>query len=296
MIIVKLMGGLGNQMFQYAMGRRLALGNGMPLKLDLSMYEGTTPDAARGIRGYMLGGFNTVAEPASGDEVMAVCSRLPILARAWEKVKPWHARRWIIEPGDKAFVYASRLATRKIRGSVYVKYGFWQSWRYAEGIKEQLRQELTFKQPPAGLNGTLADEISGTESVCVHVRHGDNVSVSWPLGALGADYYRSATERILASVERPHFYVFSDDPAWARRLVSPGHPCTYVKHNDTEHVGEDLRLMSRCRHHITANSTLSWWGAWLGRRPGQIVIAPRRYYQEIDRPNPDLYPGDWSLL
>ena len=115
----------------------------------------------------------------------------------------------------------------------------------------------------------------------------------------------SATERILPArrcalsaqdLANPHYFVFSDDVSWAKDLLPAGDQVTHVDQNRGAHSYEDLRLMSLGKHHIIANSTFGWWGAWLGKKEGQIVYAPKRYYQNVDRPNPDLYPPTWRQI
>lgn len=302
MVIVRLVGGLGNQMFQYAMGRRLAASNRTPLKLDVSAYEGNTPDAQTGVRIFGLQNFNITAEIASRAEVCRVMNRnLPKqfgrIMRGLDRARPYYLRRCIVEPEELYWTFDPRMASLKVRGSAYLQFGFWQSTKYLTSIESSLRTELTIKDPPTGMNAKLCDDISRTNSIAVHIRHGDNAHpAASRLGALPLEHYYACAERAASEVAQPHFYVFSDDPQWTQENVRLNYPTTFVTHNGDDLNYEDLRLMTLCRHHVISNSTFSWWGAWLGKKPGQIVYAPRKYYQQLDQPMPDFYPNEWRLV
>jgi hypothetical protein len=155
---------------------------------------------------------------------------------------------------------------------------------------------LVVEDPLQGANLQLGRQIEGHEAVAVHIRHGDNAGAAAGLGVLPFSYYQTAIRELRRHVHDPHLFVFSDDLDWAKSLIAFDVPTVFVSHNGATTDYEDLRLMSICKHHVLANSTFSWWGAWLGKKPGQIVYAPRRYYQNADRPNPDLYPESWRLL
>ena len=143
----------------------------------------------------------------------------------------------------------------------------------------------------------MAESIRTSTSAAIHVRHGDNAStIAAKLGVLPRRYYEQAVEALRKEIQRARFFIFSDDWQWARTLLGEEPGFTYVHHNAIDEAHEDLRLMSLCQHHILANSTFGWWGAWLGKKEGQIVYAPRRYYQDADVPNPDLYPSEWRLV
>jgi hypothetical protein len=115
-------------------------------------------------------------------------------------------------------------------------------------------------------------------------------------GVCSLDYYRAAFSEICSRVPDPHFFVFSDDTAWARANISLSERVTYVDHNGGDRSYEDLRLMTKCRNHIIANSTFSWWGAWLGAAPKQVVIAPRLWFAVKNDRARDLYPSQWLRL
>jgi hypothetical protein len=153
-----------------------------------------------------------------------------------------------------------------------------------------VREEIT------GKNQELAKAIQNSVSVAVHVRHGDNAShIAAGLGVLPRQYYLTAMQALGRELANPRYFVFSDDISWAKELLSGG-GITYVDQNRGARSYEDLRLMALGKHHVIANSTFGWWGAWLGKKEGQIVYAPKRYYQNVDRPNPDLYPPSWRQV
>ena len=298
-IIVHLAGGLGNQMFQYALGRHLALANAAALYLDRSAYDETVaPDPAQGIRACQLHHFAVAGKFIRFEKgINLVFSKIWYkFSRVMEKNRPYHARRHIIEPAENHFRFDPAIYNLKITGLVVLR-GYWQSEKYLVDAAPMLRRELVVKSEPDEANRELLHQIGATNSVSIHVRHGDNAnSVAANLGVLPLSYYETAVQRLAAGIANPHFFVFSDDIAWARQNLDIHHPVTYVEHNGDARSHEDLRLMTHCRHHILANSTFGWWGAWLGAKSGQIVYAPRRYYQNMAQPNPDLYPETWRLI
>jgi hypothetical protein len=292
-VIVRLAGGLGNQLFQYANGRAIARRSNAALLFDTSgLGARNVPDGLKGYtRAFDLRHFNiagSVARP----------SDFPILVRS-AVGRPWlralaRGCDFVLERDETRFDL--RVARLRVRATAWVD-GYWTCEGYFLEIADLIRSELTLKRPPEGLNSELAARIRDVEAISVHVRRGDYLAPDHRgMGALPLGFYHAAASRFLDGSVQPSFFVFSDEPDWARaHLVLPG-PTTVVSHNDVEHGYEDLRLMSLCRHHIVANSTFSWWGAWLGRKPGQIVCAPARYYLNHDRPKPDIYPDTWHRI
>ncbi len=304
-LTVRLGGGLGNQLFQYAFGRRLSMVNQARLLLDATGYDDDgVPDAERGVRILGLDHFAIVGTLVRRIEA-------PRAPRNWisrkfrkywgkavdllESRKPYYLRRRVEEPVSNHFRFDARLYNREIRGRVSL-YGYWQTEKYFADIEATIRRELAVRDELEGPNAELAAVIRSTNSVSIHVRHGDNATTETALGVLPLSYFSEAIQNIVREIADPHFFVFSDDICWARDFLVLRQPTTFVEHNGDIRNYEDLRLMSYCRHQILSNSTFSWWGAWLGKKEGQIVYAPRRYYQNIDRPNPDLYPAAWRLI
>ena len=179
---------------------------------------------------------------------------------------------------------------------VYLQ-GYWQSEQYFKPVEQLIRDDLRLKHAPAGENLALAQAIGAVDAVSVHVRRGDYASkpqLENLLGLLPPEYYQRAGQTIAAARPSAEFFVFSDDPEWARRNLRFERPVHFVAHNGPEAPHEDLRLMSLCRHHIVANSSLSWWGAWLCAIAEKIVVAPQPWFQRL--PMPDLVPQGWLRL
>lgn len=292
MIIVRLKGGLGNQMFQYATARHLAVKNGADLKLDLSSFHRNP------LRSYRLDCYNIAAGPASAGELLRFGVGLPkrvrrTLRAAWGRL-PGNGWRWIVEEGRQ---YDPSLLD--VRGNVYLE-GTWQSVKYFARISDLIRQELTLKAPPSAATQRIAKEIEATEAVSLHIRRGDYVTdatVTKKHGLCGLDYYEGAMALMAERTASPHFFVFSDDPAWAGDNLRSAFPTTLVSHNGPEKDHEDLFLLSLCQHHVIANSTFSWWGAWLCENKDKMVVAPRQWFQGIPEFDlDDLVAPDWHTI
>lgn len=290
MVIVKLMGGLGNQMFQYALGRTLSLARGTELKLDISHYSRYP------LHRYALGHLNvqeTFASPRETYRAKAFGWWNDTLKRyAAQKARP-DAWAWVRE-----LEYRFDKQVLDARINCYLD-GYWQSEKYFKHQEKLIRGDFTLKSTLDARSEKLAAEIRGCNSVSVHVRRGDYVSNSKALevhGACPAEYYREAASMIRARVSDLHFFVFSDDPEWTRNNVRVGGSATYVTHNSAERNYADLHLMSLCQHHIIANSSFSWWGAWLAVNPSKIVIAPKQWFQKAPHDTSDLIPDGWIRM
>lgn len=290
MVITKLIGGLGNQMFQYAVARRIACYAGVPVKLDLSGFQNYP------LRSYALDCFNVKAELASEAEVARFVERPGRWKRMATRIL---GTKGDLPPGmikERSFRFDPELLS--LEGDIYLD-GYWQSEKYFREIEGCIRDEFTVKSDPEGLNRELAEMIKEVDAVSVHVRRGDYVSdpvtSAWH-GTCSPRYYEQAAALIARTVRNPHFFVFSDDPAWAEQNIHLGYSSVHVKHNGPDRHFEDLRLMSSCRHHVIANSSFSWWGAWLGRSPGKIVIAPSRWFNTEEMDTSDLIPDTWIKL
>ncbi len=287
MVIVKLIGGLGNQLFQYAAARRISYINGLPLKIDIS------PFATYKLHKYSLSPFNIIGEIASPDELAKVkCTRG--FGGAWQRLTakfyPYY-RRPIVQ--EQFFHFDPNIL--KVSGNVYLD-GYWQTERYFKDIEQIIRREFTIKLEPDAVNRRMAEIITNANSVSIHVRRADyvnNASTNKIHGTCPLEYYREGTEIIARQTPNPHFYVFSDDPVWVQKNLPINYTTTYVTHNDADKNYEDLRLMSLCRHNIIANSSFSWWGAWLNSNPMKIVIYPHRWFNETNINIEDLMPETW---
>ena len=292
MIIVKLTGGLGNQMFQYAAGRRLAHIHATQLKFDLSWLGTERPNITT--RNYMLAPFSIKGESASTLEQATVADpEYSPLMRFLTRLTPFRRQSHIRE---KCFRFDPSILT--LSDNVYLD-GYWQSERYFADAADHIRSDFTIRTAPDGRNGEVAAAINECAAVSVHIRRGDYVTDAKTAafhGICPIEYYHEAVKAIAKRVAKPHFFVFSDDPTWVREQISIPHPLTIVDHNGPDLAHEDLRLMSLCRHQIIANSSFSWWGAWLNPRPDKIVIAPSRWFNDPAVETSDLIPASWLRL
>jgi Glycosyl transferase family 11 len=174
--------------------------------------------------------------------------------------------------------------------------GYWQSERYFAAHADQIRRDFTPSKPLEPENAVIAAVISGTTAVSLHVRRGDYVSDAKTQavhGVCGLDYYARAMAHIEAQIASPRYIVFSDDPDWTRANLTSPHPMTFVTANPPSRGFRDLQLMSLCRHHIIANSSFSWWGAWLNGRADKIVVAPAQWFASGGKDARDLVPKGW---
>lgn len=292
MIIVKLMGGLGNQMFQYAAARSISWRHGTSLKLDLSFLEGD--QAGNTPRKYELGNYCITAEKASRWETITMSGRGRTRLESTIVLKYQEVAGHTVFR-ERSFNFDPQLFA--VPDNVYLE-GYWQSERYFTDIREIIRKEFTVKTPLIDKNMELANEIKAVNAVSIHIRRGDyvlNEKTREFHGICNLEYYLQAEEMVAQTLVNPHFFVFSDDPKWVADNLKLRHPARYVSHNDSI-AHEDLRLMSLCRHHVIANSSFSWWGAWLSNNPDKLVIAPKRWFNDPLLDTRDLIPSDWQRL
>lgn len=288
MIVVRLCGGLGNQMFQYAAGRGLALARDEPLVLDLDWYH-RSPGSSTA-RVYELHRYPIAARIASP------LGRLSYRLRTsrFGARHAWLQHGWTIHR-EAGFDHDP--SVQRLRGHVYLD-GYWQSARYFENAAEAIRAELTPTQPLGARDGAVLELIRERPSVSVHVRRGDyvsNVSATASHGTCTPEYFDRASNIVASRVPGLRFFVFSDDMAWSRATLHFPGTTTFVDHNGPDTAFQDMRLMSLCDHHIIANSSFSWWGAWLDPKPHQIVVAPQRWFTD-GRPTNTLLPADWLRM
>lgn len=292
MIIVKLMGGMGNQMFQYAAARYLAWRHNTVLKLDISFLEGD--QQGNTTRKFELDHFSITAEKTSRWENVAMSGRgrsglETVIARVIQKVAGYSGYR------EKWYHFDPSLLM--LPDNVYLE-GYWQTERYFTEISNIIRKEFTVNTPLTGKNQELSDEIRAVNAVAMHIRRGDyvtNEKISAKHCVCDLEYYLRAEDRIAQAVEDPCFYLFSDDPEWVADNLKLNHPVRYVS-NNISLACEDLRLMSLCKYHVIANSSFSWWGAWLSVSPDKLVIAPVRWFNDPSINTGDLIPRNWVRL
>ena len=274
-IITRIKGGLGNQLFCYAAARRLALVNNAELVID--DVTGFARDQQYN-RQYALDHFCVPARKATSEERMEPFERHRRGLMKWlSRRRPFAQRRYVEQEG---FDFDERLLTMNVKGTLYLD-GLWQSEGYFQDIEQTIREELRIIPPSDVSNQCMAEEIRNSNAVALHVRWFDA-----PGGTethnISAEYYQRAIALMERKIESPRYFLFSDDPDAARsKLALPEGRVTFVSNNrGDENAYADLWLMTQCRHFITANSTFSWWGGWLGGGVEKIVICPELEIQE----------------
>jgi hypothetical protein len=297
MVIVRLIGGLANQMFPYAVGRSLAHRLGTELKLDISGFAVYRQKANLAPRSYGLDVFSIREDFATNEEIESLkIGRRSLWNRARKMLFGISTPPPATYVKEKQFEFDPEIL--QLTGDVYLV-GNWNSYKYFEDTEEIIRSEFTFRHPQTGKNLDLSRMIAATESVSLHIRRGDFVSnpkVNALYGTCGLDYYQRCVEALAKRVEEPHFFIFSDEPGWVRDNLRLPFAMTIVDHNGPDRAHEDLRLMSQCRHHILANSGFSWWGAWLDRRQDKLVYVPREWFRSGRYDTGTLLPPSWLRM
>jgi len=300
MIIVRLSGGLGNQMFQFAAAKKTALFHKVELKSDLAEYQ------INNLRKYELGCFELSLPEASVKEIKkiipsgksvswkSITNKLFFRSGSYKYIKQPHF----------LFQYYPEIETAS--SSTYLD-GYWQSEKYFKDIDSQIRKDFTFKESLTGKNEILSKKILSENAVAIHVRRGDyaiNDTTKEFHGQCSVQYYQKSIDYILQKVEKPIFYVFSDEPEWAennlKTITGSVKIVDYNKHNKSF---DDMQLMSLCKHNIIANSSFSWWAAWLNTNPDKIIIAPKnwfnpesKWFKQYKINTADILPDNWIRI
>ncbi len=293
MIITRLKGGMGNQMFQYALGRALSLRNNTTLGLDMYDLLDKTPRFGRITpRDYDLDVFNIQAGILSQ-------SQIPFRYRSWGNNRIVVYLRIIFRKlynrtgKEKKFTFDPNIFT--IGPNAYLD-GYWQSYKYFESISDIIRTDFTLRNPLSKEIQILQKEILETNSVALHVRRGDYVGNIFH-NTLTKEYYDRALTALKEKVMIDHLYIFSDDIKWCEENLSFGYPATFVKQEYAGEKGEGhMALMSSCKHCIIANSSFSWWAAWLANSPNKIIIGPKQWFIDDSIDTGDLCPPGWIRI
>ena len=288
MIIVKIQGGLGNQMFQYALGRALAEKHSQELYLDAREY--LRPSCKRE---YGLDHFSIRAKSASLADVKSMETPHFILKKKLKKLfglpyrlSPAHVleEKFNLQPSvlERSFGYFD---------------GFWQTQKYFSGISDILRKEFSFKDSDKYSRGAAFSKIVSSNSVSLHIRRGDYVKVKRTqrrFNVIRGSYFKNSVEYMRSKIKNPHFFIFTDDPKWVKDCFPMNENFTLVSSSG---MYEDLFLMSQCRNNIIFNSSFSWWGAWLNKNPEKLVVAPDMWFTphyKLDYS--DVVPPDWIKI
>jgi hypothetical protein len=293
MVIVQLKGGLGNQLFQYAAARSLSEKQHSKIMLDLKIYG---RERLKSHEFYALNHFNINAALADNADLELFYSNR-IFKKIQRRIMRLTGTGKIKQVYEKElFVYNPRVLT--YNNNVYLR-GYWQSEKYFKKIENIIRTELSLKDSLSQQTLEVSKEImSKKNTVSLHIRRGDyvtDIKTYNTLGLCSLDYYRKCVLLLGKELDDLSIYVFSDDPGWAEENLVFDYPLYFVNHNDADHSYEDMYLMSLCEHNVIANSSFSWWGAWLNKNKDKKVFAPRKWAVGA-KIYPDIIPEGWNLI
>ena len=290
MIVSRLIGGLGNQMFEYAAGRALAFRHRTELQLDTTQFD-IDP-----LRSYALQPFRIEASVLTREQSARLGLKAPAASKLGRLLERLGGAPRIPLVKEKRYEFDPQVLEAPPTCCLQ---GYWQSPKYFAAAEPQIRAELVVREPLGGENLAMSRLMGGCASVSLHVRRGDyvdNANTNRYHGVCGPEYYAAAEALLRERCGELRLFVFSDDPDWAQENLRFASPVTIVRHNGSQRDYEDLRLMSGCRHHVVANSTFSWWGAWLCPQADKIVVAPRNWFGEAAHSSADLVPDAWIRL
>ena len=287
-IVVRLQGGLGNQMFQYAFGRALSMRSGMELYLD------TSPLNPKKNRGYQLDAFILSVKAADSEKVQRLITpHFVIRKKLWKAFKiPFeYADTHILE---KDFPYNEDIASRKT--SAYFD-GYWQTEKYFWDCKDTIRQDFSFRDEEALRRHAQYEEVLNSNSVSIHIRRGDyvkNPKYRKRLYVCKLEYYKNAMKYLNERFENLTFYIASDDHEWVKSNFELS---KHIKLIDSKNALSDFYIMSRCKHNIISNSSFSWWAAWLNPNEKKLVLAPDIWFNACAKIDfRDIVPDSWTKI
>lgn len=290
-VTIRLKGGLGNQLFQYAAAKNIAVNNGLELLVDV--HSGFVDDDYK--RSFALSVFNIKAQIVECEKMKQTIVHK--LVKFWE-FKSEH--RSFIAFGnnviEKTYNFSDEIEKYVVSKSIILE-GYFHSEKYFKNIRNIILEEFKFTVPPDTHNLKILEEISVRASVSLHVRKYDNsktIDSSAINGICSLDYYQKAIMFMQEKLQNPCFYLFSDDMDWVKEnLKISGGQVVFMDFNGTDNDREDFRLMSACKHNIIANSSFSWWAAWLNSNPYKIVIAPNKWLSTSRYDYKDVVPDNW---
>lgn len=296
MIIVKLIWWLGNQLFQYALWKNLAIKNNCELFLDLWMYK-------KDFRKFELWNFNIDAKIAWSREKpfyqkifhKKYLNKLwYFITFIWKKLNPKHHIENPKHPIIHRWMYDFQARILNLKWNYIYLEGFWQSEKYFIDIKDEIIKNFTLKNKDIwAKNLELLDTIKAVDSVSLHVRRGDYLTC-WFAWICEKEYYTRAMEIIKLKLNNPRYFIFSEDMQWCKDNLEVSDNDIFVDWNKWDNSYLDMIMMSKCKHNIIANSTFSWWWAYLNSNPKKLIIAPKKWHNNLDYK--DIIPENWIRI
>jgi hypothetical protein len=288
-ITVKLKGGLGNQMFQYAFGRSLSHKNNSRLVLDINFLLVQSRKKGFTLRQYSLSSFNIIENKTLLSK-LAEISLPKLLLKINNKLVKIKNKLKL-----EKIIYENNYLNNNLNNKRIYLDGYWQEETYFKEIENIIIKEFTLKKTSKTAE-KIKNLIKGKNNpISIHIRRGDYVSnpkILSQFGLCSIDYYKKAIKYLNEKVDNPTFFVFSDDINWAKQNLKIKN--TFFISNPKINEAEDIMLMSQCKHHIIANSSFSWWGAWLSNNSDKIVIAPNKWFNQD--PNKNIVPKNWKKI
>ena len=285
MKIVKFLGGLGNQMFQYAFYKSLSI-NSKNVKSDITGFQ--TYSLHNGFELENI--FNISMNNAN-----------PFTINLYDKTyKTWHIRKL------RRLLNLKRLYFEEREWSIYDEntlkdskkvfyWGYWQNEKYFKNIEEQIRNDFIFKNILDSRNHLICEKIKNTNSVSIHIRRGDYVNHPLFGDICNEDYYVKAIKHIQLKVDNPEYFIFSNDISWCKKHLKLL-DATFIDWNIGKQNFIDMQLMSYCKHNVIANSSFSWWAAWLNNNENKMVFAPKKWRNDINNTSIDILPEQWIKI
>ncbi|WP_462220389.1 alpha-1,2-fucosyltransferase [Ferruginibacter sp.] len=289
---VLIYGGLGNQMFQYALSIALnQQGKKTQISFSKFLYE-------HHHNGFNLGEAFNLKLPFPLNALNffllkggMVYKNKPVGFVFRRLVPLYHGKRYSVYKESREFIYDNNLLQQQ--SSLLV--GVWQVESYFKDVKDLLKEEFVFKKPTDKKNMELIEKINNCNSVSIHIRRGDTLASNNPFGFINyTSYYHNALDYAAKNIEKPHYFVFSDDMQWVKENLNITN-CTYVDNNTGKNSYVDMYLMSLCKHNLIANSTFSWWAAWLNKNKNKIVVMPEKWLMRDYHPE-GIFPEEWVKI
>lgn len=287
-MIIRISGGIGNQMFQYAFKQQLDYIANCKNTIDIRFFENRNVH-----NGYELNKVFDIDDETYDGSIKAPSEVHPIIYRGLYRI----GKRFYVTKKYAMEVLIDYYEKYKsFSGEKYYLDGYWQSEEYFKDVKDEVRESFIFPQFCEESNINLCKRICQENAIALHVRRGDFLESSKFVCLGKTDYYQQAIKYISDKVNSPIFVVLSDDIDWCRNNLHLNEGSIYVDWNKNDKSFRDMQIMSICSHCIIANSSFSWWGAWLNKNPDKIIVAPYKFYKGNTRNEEHLIPKEWIKI